>query len=105
MSDIEPINVEVAYALAHKQKIVTVMVEPGTTAYDAVVKSRIDQHFPDLDITTVAVGIFGQMLGKGSPPARDYVLQAGDRVELYRPLIADPKEVRRKRAEKNKASD
>jgi len=90
MSDIEPIQVEVAYALPDKQKIVELLVEPGTTAYIAVQKSKIADYFP-------------QTLGtKGSKPAKEHILQAGDRVEIYRPLIADPKEVRRKRAEKAK---
>lgn len=103
MSDIEPIPVEVAYALPDKQKIVSLLVEPGTTAYLAVEKSRITDHFPEIDLETAKMGIFGQALGtKGLKPAKEHVLQPGDRVEIYRSLIADPKEVRRKRAEKAK---
>ncbi|WP_185235431.1 RnfH family protein [Teredinibacter franksiae] len=103
MSDIEPIQVEVAYALPDKQKIVELLVEPGTTAYIAVQKSKIADYFPGLDIEGAKMGLFGQTLGtKGSKPAKEHILQAGDRVEIYRPLIADPKEVRRKRAEKAK---
>lgn len=101
MSDIETIQIEVAYALPDRQKIVEVLVEPGTTALRAVQKSGIDKIFPEIDYTTVKMGIFGQSLGtKGLKKAHEHELQAGDRVELYRPLTADPKEVRRRRAEK-----
>lgn len=103
MTDIEPIAVEVAYALPDKQKIIEVMIEPGATAYDAVVKSEITRFFPGLDIENAKLGIFGQVLGtKGLAEPKAYVLKAQDRVEIYRDLIADPKEVRRRRAEKAK---
>ncbi len=101
MADFDLINVEVAYALPHKQKIIALLVEPGTTALQAVQRSRIGEHFPELDITTAKLGIFGQALGtKGLNPADSYVLHQGDRVEIYRPLTSDPKDARRKRAEK-----
>lgn len=104
MTDIEPIAVEVAYALPNKQKIIRVLVEPGTTAYVAACKSKMTDYFPDLDIENAKMGIFGQSLGtKGLKPAKEYVLQEGDRVEIYRPLISDPKEVRRRRAEQKAA--
>jgi len=67
------------------------------------VNSKIAEEFPELDINTVSMGIFSQVLGtKGLASPGDYQLDAGDRVELYRPLLADPKEVRKQRAEKNK---
>ncbi|TQV74526.1 RnfH family protein [Exilibacterium tricleocarpae] len=104
MSDIEMIAVEVAYALPDKQKIIALLVEPGTTAYQAAQRSGIVKEFPDLDLESAKMGIFGQALGtKGLKPAREHALQEGDRVEIYRPLSADPKEVRRRRAEKAKA--
>lgn len=104
MADMDLISVEVAYALPDKQKIVALLVEPGTTAMQAVLRSNIVKEFPEIDPETVKMGIFGQNLGsKGLLPAREHVLQSGDRVEIYRPLIADPKEVRRRRAEKAKA--
>ncbi len=104
MTDIEPISVEVAYALPDKQKIISMLVEPGTTAYVAVSKSKITDYFPGLDIENAKMGLFGQALGtKGLKPAREHVLRAGDRVEIYRPLISDPKEVRRRRAEQKAA--
>lgn len=101
MADFDLITVEVAYALPHKQKIIALLVEPGTTALEAVRRSRITDHFPELDISSAKLGIFGQSLGtKGLDPADKHILHAGDRVEIYRPLAADPKEARRKRADK-----
>ncbi len=102
MADFDLITVEVAYALPHKQKIIALLVEPGTTALEAVQRSNIGDHFPDLDLTSVKMGIFGQSLGtKGLETADKQVLHAGDRVEIYRPLASDPKEARRKRADKS----
>lgn len=106
MSDIESIAVEVAYARPDKQKIIQLLVEPGTTALQAVERSGIVKIFPEIDIATAKMGIFGQALGtKGLKPAAQHELMEGDRVEIYRPLISDPKEVRRKRAEKAKSED
>lgn len=106
MSDIETITVEVVYALPQQQKIIALLVEPGTTAYQAAVRSGITQFFPELDLENAPLGIFGQALGtKGLAPAQQYILQAGDRVEIYRPLTSDPKEARRKRAAKNSANE
>ncbi|MBS98725.1 MAG: RnfH family protein [Oceanospirillaceae bacterium] len=93
------ITVEVAFALPHEQKIIAVQVEEGSTAYDAVIKSRIAEQFPQIDPDNDPMGIFGKSIRK---PAEE-VLKAGDRVEIYRPLIADPKEARAKRAAKLKA--
>lgn len=92
--------VEVAYALPHKQKIISVTVPEGTSAWEAVQRSGIEKHFPELDLDTLSLGIFGKSLAK---PA-ERVLQSGERVEIYRPLIADPKEVRKQRAAKAKAA-
>ena len=93
------ITVEVAYALPHEQKIVAVQVEEGSTAYDAVVKSRIAEQFSQVDPDSDPMGIFG----KAIRDPKSHVLKAGDRIEIYRPLIADPKEARAKRAAKLKA--
>lgn len=102
MSDIQDIEVEVAYALPHKQKIVALMVPAGTTALQAVEKSGLTKEFPEIDYSSAKMGIFGQALGtKGLKKAAEHILQPGDRVEIYRPLIADPKEARRKRAAKS----
>ena len=101
MADFDLIAVEVAYALPHQQKIISLLVEPGTSALQAVERSGIVKFFPEIDIASAKLGIFGQALGgKGLDSAASHVLQQGDRVEIYRPLIVDPKDARRKRAEK-----
>ncbi len=92
-----PIAVEVAYALPDRQVLLTIQVPAGTTAQQAVVQSNIASHFADLHPETADLGVFGKAV-----PA-DHVLQAGDRVEIYRPLLADPKEVRRQLAEQGKS--
>ncbi len=105
MTDIEPISVEVAFALPDRQKIISLLVEPGTTAYVAACRSKIKDYFPEIDLDNAKMGVFGQTLGtKGLKPPKEYELQVGDRVEIYRPLTSDPKEVRRKRAEKAKSA-
>lgn len=83
--------VEVAFATPEKQLIVQATVEPGTSLEQAVEQSGIGKTFPEIDLSTQKVGIFGKLSKK------NLELKPGDRVEIYRPLIADPKEVRRKR--------
>lgn len=90
------IKVEVAFALPKKQKIIALQVEEGTTVYEAVVQSKIVEIFPEIDVEKTPVGIFG----KGVRKPKEEVLKDGDRVEVYRPLLADPKEVRARRAAK-----
>lgn len=92
------ITVEVAYATPQLQKIVTLQVAAGTTPRQAALASDIGRFFPDADIAGADMGIFGKVV-----KADEYTLQEGDRVEVYRPLIADPKEVRKARAAKVKA--
>lgn len=94
------IAVEVAYALPQKQMIVSLSVPDGTSVLEAAKLSGIAQHFPDLDIETCALGIFG----KSVPKPAERALLAGERVEIYRPLIADPKEARKQRAAKAKVA-
>ncbi len=91
----EKISVEVAYALPEKQQIVQLQVAPGTTALQAVRDSGIAATFEMIDVDNDPMGIFGKAI-----KPKEYVLQPGDRVEIYRPLIADPKEVRKARAAK-----
>ncbi len=106
MSEEQMIAVEVAYALPRKQKIIALSVPQGTTALAAVEQSGIVRDFPEIDIASAKFGLFGQALGtKGMSKAPEYELNEGDRIEIYRPLTADPKEVRRKRAEKAKAAE
>ena len=98
------ITVEVAYALPDKQVLKVLSVPLGTSALEAVQQSGVLDTFPEIDIENAQMGIFSQVLGtKGLESPTDYKLKARDRVELYRPLIADPKEVRRRRAEEAKA--
>jgi len=98
----EMILIEVAYALPHKQKIVELKVEAGCTAAEAVRRSGMERFFPELDIEKAKLGIFGKALsGKDSPDK--HVMAEGERIEIYRPLISDPKEVRKKRAAEAKA--
>ena len=68
-------------------------IPAGTTAYEAVQMSGIASQFAGLDLDTCDMGVFGKVI-----KPRQYVLNAGERVEIYRPLLADPKEVRKKRA-------
>jgi uncharacterized protein len=91
------ITVEVAFAMPDRQKIVSLSIPAGTTAQVAVQLAEMRRYFPDLPETTFAqapLGIFGKRL---RDPAQ-HVLQAGDRVEIYRPLLIDPKQARAKRA-------
>ena len=93
------INVEVAYARPDKQVLKQLSVPQGTTAIEAVKQSGILAIFPEIDVDSDKFGVFSQVLGtKGLEAPAVYKLQPMDRVEIYRPLIADPKEVRRRRA-------
>ena len=90
------IRIEVVYALPDQQILLTQLVSAGTTVADAVkISGLLDKH-PEIDLTVNKLGIFGKL----TKP--DVVLRDKDRIEIYRPLIADPKEVRRKRAEEGK---
>ncbi|HEX4549960.1 RnfH family protein [Pseudomonas sp.] len=94
---VEPvIEIEVVYAAVDRQVLRTVSVPEGVTVREAVLRSGIGQEFPELDLSECALGIFGKVVA--DPQAR--LIQAGDRIEIYRPLLADPKEVRRLRAAK-----
>ncbi len=93
----ETINIEVVYALPHKQTLLKQQVSAGTTVQDAIQASGILNKHPEIDIATSKLGIFGKLIKP------DTVLREKDRIEIYRPLIADPKEVRKKRAEEGKA--
>jgi len=88
------IRVEIAYAIPEKQVILSLKVSPGTTVEQAIAQSTIRDEFPEIRKKPAGVGIFSRKV------ALDQVLREGDRIEIYRPLIADPKEVRRERAKK-----
>lgn len=91
--------VEVAYARPEEQAIVPVEVEAGATVLDAIRRSKIAERFREIDLDDLKVGIFGKLSTLDAP------LRPRDRVEIYRPLIADPKEVRKARAKGGKAAD
>ena len=90
------IQVEVAYALPQQQVIMPVKLAADSTVELAIKRSGILEKFPEIVLTEFNVGIFSKLTKLES------VLRDKDRVEIYRPLIADPKEVRRKRAEAGK---
>lgn len=93
----EQINVEVVYALPHEQILLSLQVPQGSTVRDAIRSSGILEKYPEIDLARNKLGIFGKL------SKEDAVLRERDRVEINRPLLADPKEVRRKRAEEGKA--
>jgi hypothetical protein len=89
--------VEVAYAKPEEQIIIPVVAQEGMTVAVAIETSGILNKFPEIDLKLNKVGIFGKLV------KADTVLRDKDRVEIYRKLIADPKEVRRQRADEGKA--
>ncbi|MEX2476428.1 RnfH family protein [Marinobacter sp.] len=89
-------DVEVAFARPQKQEIISLQVPEGTTALEAVKRSGIVDVFPEIDPERNDMGIFGKII---KSPA-DHELRAGDRVEIYRPLLIDPKQARLNRAKK-----
>lgn len=91
------IDIEVAYAKCDEQAILAIKVAPNTTVHQAIELSGIIKLFPEIAIANVAVGVFGKVVDLGS------TVKIGDRIEIYRPLLADPKEQRRKRAEAGKS--
>jgi len=90
------ISVEVVYAAVDRQLMLSVKVPAGTTVRKALLLSDIGTQFPELDLAQCAVGIFGKVVAN----AELRTLKEGERIEIYRPLMADPKEVRRLRAAK-----
>ena len=92
----EQIKVEVVYALPDKQEILVLRLPAGSTVREAIDRSGILQKYPEIDPEKNKLGIFAKLT---KPEA---VLRDRDRVEIYRPLIADPKEVRKQRAAEGK---
>lgn len=92
----ENINVEVVYALPDRQTLLKVSVPAGATVEEVLQLSRIVEKHPEINLATSKLGIFGKL----TKP--DAVVRERDRIEVYRPLLADPKEVRRRRAEEGK---
>lgn len=92
----EQINIEIVYGFMDRQTLLRQKVNDGTTVTQAIEQSGILTKHPEIDLAKNKLGIFGK-LTKG-----DVALRDRDRIEIYRPLIADPKEVRRQRAEEGK---
>ena len=94
---VEPvIEIEVVYAAVDRQVMRVISVAESATVRAALMASGIDGEFPGLDLSSCPLGIFGKVIA--DPDTRQ--VQEGDRIEIYRPLLADPKEVRRLRAAK-----
>lgn len=97
------ISIEVAYGTVEKQLIVAVDVPVGTTARQAAALSNIENEFDGLDVSTATLGLFGIRFGtRGYKEAQSYEVKQGDRIEIYRQLTIDPKEMRKRRSEKAK---
>jgi len=88
------IQIEVVYGLAHKQKLMTITVPENSTVEQAIQLSGILTLFKEIDLSVNKVGIWNRIAKLSE------ILSDLDRIEIYRPLIADPKEVRKRRAEK-----
>jgi putative ubiquitin-RnfH superfamily antitoxin RatB of RatAB toxin-antitoxin module len=92
----DKLHVEVVYALPDRQEVARIEVPEGTSAQQAVEASGLLKKFPEIDLTRNKLGIYAKLT------KADTVLRDRDRVEIYRPLIADPKEVRKQRAAEGK---
>ena len=90
------LHVEVVFARPNRQDVVSLQVNPGTTALEAVMRSAVLSGLPEFAARDPELGIFGRRI------AADTALSDGDRVEIYRPLTADPKQARRQRAQNTK---
>ena len=95
-AEVDKFTVEVVYGVPQKQKILTLLVDAGTTVEQAIIASGIIALFPEIDLKVNKVGVWNRAV-KLSIEVEDL-----DRIEVYRPLIADPKDVRKRRAEKAK---
>lgn len=92
----EPVQVFLCYGTAEREYLRTMQVEPGTTIGQAIELSGVLTEFPDINLATQPVGIYARK------KTLDTVLRERDRIEIYRPLVADPKDSRRRRAEKKR---
>jgi len=86
------IQVEVVFATADQQRLISITLPDGATVGDAIAESSIARHFPEHNLDALEVGVWGRLV------TRDHVLSDGDRVEIYRALELDPREARRRLA-------
>lgn len=91
------LRVEIVFADKREQRLLSLTVNAGTTVAEAIEQSGLPQLFPTVDTAVLDTGVWGQ------PAERTHVLRDGDRVEIYRPLLMDPREARRKLAEHGQA--
>ncbi len=89
-------KVEIIYATIESQELMTLDVAEKSTIEDCIVQSGLLAQFPEIDLSVMKVGIFSQV------KTLSHLVSEGNRIEIYRPLIADPKVVRRKKAEEAK---
>lgn len=90
------LDIEVAYATPECEYIIPLRLPPGRSARDAIVRSGLLERVPEIDLAKNKIGVYGRIIGL------EYRLQQYDRIEIYRPLTIDPKEIRRLRANKTK---
>jgi putative ubiquitin-RnfH superfamily antitoxin RatB of RatAB toxin-antitoxin module len=95
-SETDDITIEVAYAKPQEQIILSLTLKQGISITEAIEQSGILQQFPEIDLKQNKVGIFSKVCKK------DYMLRDKDRIEIYRPLIVDPKAKRKQRAAEGK---
>ncbi len=88
------LDIQVAYAMPGRDYLQPLQVVPGTTIGQAIERSGVLQAFPEINLVTQAVGVYAKK------KTLDTVLRDRDRIEIYRPLVADPKDSRRRRAAK-----
>ncbi|CAM3647330.1 RnfH family protein [Vibrio aquimaris] len=92
----EMIHVEVVYALPHEQRVYTLVVNRAMTVEEIIRQSGVLEQYPEVDLSMNKVGVFSRNI------KLDSTVRDKDRIEIYRPLLADPKDIRRKRAEQAK---
>jgi len=89
------ITIDIVYAAPVQQKSISLQITRGTTIGEAIQQSEMLALFPEIDLAKQAVGVFGKLKKLTD------IVQPGDRIEIYRPLLIDPKEARRARAKNN----
>ncbi|KII76885.1 RnfH family protein [Vibrio renipiscarius] len=94
----EMIHVEVVYALPNEQRVFTLVVNQAMIVEEIIAQSGVLELYPEIDLKQNKVGVFSRNV------RLDATVRNGDRIEIYRPLLADPKDIRRKRAEQAKAA-
>ncbi|KAB2837415.1 MAG: RnfH family protein [Burkholderiales bacterium] len=90
------LNIQIAFALPSETTLIDLSVSAGSTVREAIERSGILARHPEIDLTSNKVGVFGKLV------KLDTILHDRDRIEIYRPLLADPKEIRRQRAAEGK---